>query len=146
MRRARLFDVTRILALGLGLASGCAHTHATPPPPAAVPPTKPDHEQAAETGIPISSTPHGILREGAEAKLQRSLQSRGFLHGEQTPGQLDPPTREALRRFQKREGLPPTGLPSYETVRHLGLDLDSIFHTVANPRERPAAPSSSPSG
>jgi hypothetical protein len=124
MRRDRLFHVTRILALGLGLASGCAHTHATPPPPAAVPPTKPDHEQAVETGIPISSTPHGILREGAEAKIQRSLESRGFLHGEQTPGQLDPPTRE--------------------TVRHLGLDLDLIFHTVANPGERPA-PSSSPS-
>ena len=25
-------------------------------------------------------------------------------------GQLDPPTREALRKFQKQEGLPPTGM------------------------------------
>jgi peptidoglycan hydrolase-like protein with peptidoglycan-binding domain len=118
------------------LGAGCAHTHATPPPPAAVPPTKPDHEQAAETGIPISSTPHGILQDGAETKIQHRLQDKGFLHGEQTEGQLDPQTREALRKFQKREGLPPTGLPSYETVRHLGLDLDSIFHTVAHPRAR----------
>jgi hypothetical protein len=136
MSRYNLFGLTRILVLGLGLGGGCAHTHATPPPPAAVPPTKPDHEQAAETGIPISSTPHGILKDGAEAKIQRRLRDKGFLHGAQTDGQLDPETRQALREFQKHEGLPPTGLPSYETVRHLGLDLDSIFHTVAHPRAR----------
>jgi peptidoglycan hydrolase-like protein with peptidoglycan-binding domain len=135
---SRHHSLTRLLVLGLGmtLGAGCAHTHATPPPPAAVPPTKPDHEQAAETGIPISSTPHGILQDGAETKIQHRLQDKGFLHGEQTEGQLDPQTREALRKFQKREGLPPTGLPSYETVRHLGLDLDSIFNTVAHPRAR----------
>jgi hypothetical protein len=135
-------SLTQLLVLGMALGGGCAHTHATPPPPAAVPPTNPDHEQAAETGIPISSTPHGILQEGAETKIQRRLQDKGLLHGEQTEGQLDPQTRQALRKFQKREGLPPTGLPSYETVRHLGLDLDSIFHTVAHPRARTDSSSS----
>jgi hypothetical protein len=144
MSSHRLFRLARILVLGLatGIGGGCAHTHATPPAPAAIPPTKPDHEQAVETGIPISSTPHGILQEGAETKIQRRLQDKGFLHGEQTEGQLDPQTRQALRKFQKREGLPPTGLPSYETVRHLGLDLDSIFHTVAHPRARTDSSSS----
>ena len=143
MTGQRLFGLTAVitLGLGLGLGSGCAHPHATPPPPAAVPPAKPEREQAAETGIPISGTAHGILQDGAERRIQRRLQGKGFLNGEQTDGQLDPQTREALSRFQKREGLPPTGLPSYETVRHLGLDLDSIFQTVAHPRERPASPS-----
>ena len=143
MTGPRPFRLTRVITLGLslGLGSGCAHTRATPPPPAAVPPTKPEREQAVETGLPISSTSHGILRDGAELKLQQRLAEQGFLGSDQTSGQLDPPTREALRKFQKREGLPPTGLPSYETARHLHLDLDSIFQTVSHPRERP--PSSS---
>jgi len=144
MTSQRRLSLTRIITLGVGLwlGSGCAHTHATPPPPAAVPPTKPEREQAVETGLPISSTSHGILRDGAELKIQRRLQEKGFLSGDQTDGQLDPPTREALRKFQKHEGLPPTGLPSYETVRHLHLDLDSIFQTVSHPRERPSSSSS----
>ena len=140
----RFLRLTRIITLGLGvgLADGCAHTHKTPPPPSSIPPTKPEREQAAETGLPISSTAHGILQDGAELKLQRALQKQGLLDGRQTDGQLDPPTREALRKFQKQEGLPPTGLPSYETVRHLHLELDSIFQTASHPRERPASSSS----
>ena len=140
----RFLRLTRIITLGLGvgLGNGCAHTHKTPPPPASVPPTKPEREQAAETGLPISSTAHGILQDGAELKLQRALEKRGLLDGGQADGQLDLPTREALRKFQKQEGLPPTGLPSYETVRHLHLDLDSIFQTASHPRERPESSSS----
>ena len=143
MTRQHLINLTRMLTLGvgLGLGSGCAHTHATPPPPAAVAPTKPEREQAVETGLPISSTSHGILQDGAELSIQRRLQEKGLLDGQQPEGQLAPPTREALRKFQKHEGLPPTGLPSYETVRHLRLDLDSIFQTVSHPHERAAASS-----
>lgn len=141
MINQRLFSLSRIvlLGVGLGLGGGCAHTHATPPPPAAVPPTKAEREQAVETGLPISSTSHGILQDGAELRIQRRLVEKGFLDGQQSDGQLDPQTRAALRKFQKHEGLPPTGLPSYETVRHLDLDLDSIFQTVSHPRERPAS-------
>ena len=144
MTDQRLLNLARIITLGVGLgaAGGCAHTHATPPPPAAVPPTKPERERAVETGLPISSTSHGILQDGAELRIQRRLAEKGFLDGPRAEGQLDPQTREALRKFQKHEGLPPTGLPSYETVRHLHLDLDSIFQTVSHPRERPASSSS----
>jgi peptidoglycan hydrolase-like protein with peptidoglycan-binding domain len=144
MTNQRLFHLTRIITLGvsLGVAGGCAHTHATPPPPAAVPPTKPERERAVETGLPISSTSHGVLQDGAELRIQRRLAEKGFLDGPRAEGQLDPQTREALRKFQKHEGLPPTGLPSYETVRHLHLDLDSIFQTVSHPRERPTSSSS----
>ena len=141
MTNKSLVGLGRTISLAVGLVTGCVHTHATPPPPAAVPPTKPEREQAAETGLPISSTPHGILQDGAERKIQQRLQEKGFLQGQQTEGELDPKTREALRQFQKREGLPATGLPSYETIRHLGLDLDSIFQTVSHPRERPASSS-----
>jgi peptidoglycan hydrolase-like protein with peptidoglycan-binding domain len=122
--------LVRTLVLGALIdgAVGCAHTHATPPPPAAVPATKPDHEVAEETGIAVASTPQGLMRDGAERKIQERLRAKNLLRPDQCNGQLDPDTREALRKFQKREGLPTTGLPSYETVDHLGLDLDTIFH------------------
>jgi hypothetical protein len=123
------------LGLALGVAAGCAHSRATPPPPAAVAPTKPDHEHAVETGITMASTPQGLMQDGAEQKIQRRLQAKGLLRADQVNGQLDPPTREALRRFQKNEGLPTTGLPSYETVRHLDLSLDAIFHSTAHPTD-----------
>lgn len=126
------------LGLGLAVAFGCAHAHDPPPPPAAVPPTKPDHEQAGETGLTMASTPQGLMREGAEQKLQARLGAKGLLPAEHRTGLLDAETREALRRYQKREGLPATGLPSYETVRHLDLELDSIFRTA--PPSAPASP------
>ena len=131
-------SLARALALGAMLAAaagGCAHTHAPPPPAAAVPATKPDHEQTAETGIPVASTPQGLMRDGAEMKIQQRLRARSLLRAEQCNGQLDGDTQQALRAFQKSEGLPTTGLPSYETVDHLGLSLDAIFHTTPHPTE-----------
>jgi len=131
-RRQWLLPACRAFGLGarvaLAGAVGCAHAHHAPPA-AAAPATKPDHERALETGIPVASTPQGLMQEGAGKKLQERLRDKGLLRAEACTGQLDPDTRAALRTFQKREGLPTTGLPSYETVEHLGLDLDSIFHT-----------------
>ncbi|HEY4184032.1 MAG TPA: peptidoglycan-binding domain-containing protein [Polyangia bacterium] len=134
-RLSRSFAVIALMCA----ANGCAHSHAAPPA-STVPATKPDHEHAAETGISISSTPQGLMQPGAEKLLQERLRDRGLLRQEQCNGQLDTPTRAALREFQKSEGLPTTGLPSYETVDHLGLDLDVVFHTTAHPRApvRPA--------
>jgi murein L,D-transpeptidase YcbB/YkuD len=108
-------------------AAGC-HSHAQPPPPTAVPATKPEHERGEETGTPIASTPQGLLREGAERKIQERLRAKGLLREAQVTGSFDASTQETLRQFQRREGLPATGLPSYETVEHLGLKLDSVFH------------------
>lgn len=123
------------LTLGLVLPVACGHTRAEPPPPAAVAPTKPDHEYASETGIPVASTPQGLLRNGAEERIQRRLEAQRLLTESQRTGRLDEATRNALRTFQRKEGLPTTGLPSYETVDHLGLKLDDIFHSVARPRD-----------
>jgi hypothetical protein len=132
--------LARALALAAAIAVGgaCVHTNATPPSPAAVPATKPDHELGAETGIPVSSTPKGLMHEGAEKVIQERLRHKGLLTAEQCTGQLDANTREALRHFQKDEGLPTTGLPSYETVDHLGLKLDAIFRTSAHSAAPPS--------
>lgn len=140
MRAMRTMTASRsrlaVLALvgwagvGAGLAMSCAHVHETPPPPAAVPATKPDHEHGVETGLTVASTPQGLMRDGAEGKIQERLRALDLLPAGHRTGQLDPETREALRRYQKRAGLPATGLPSYETVRSLGLSLDAIFLAV----------------
>jgi len=70
------------------------------------------------------------MRDGAESKLQERLRAKDLLPAGHRTGQLDADTREALRRYQKRAGLPATGLPSYETVRSLGLPLETIFLAV----------------
>ena len=55
---------------------------------------------------------------------QRQLLEAPFLRGE-----LDEPTLAALREFQKQAGLPPVGLPSYASVRALGLEPDQVFES-----------------
>lgn len=118
------------IAVAGGLGPACGHVHEPPPPPAAVPATKPDHEHGAETGLTIASTPQGLMREGAEGRIQERLRAKDLLPASHRTGQLDADTREALRRHQQRAGLPATGLPSYETIRSLGLPLDAIFLAV----------------
>jgi len=137
--------MTRLGVFVLGAivsAAGCTHTR-TSPPQTAIAPTKPDHELGTETGVPVSSTPRGLMHDGAQKKIQDRLRARQLLAADQCTGQFNLQTRDALRAFQKREGLPATGLPSYETVEHLGLELDKIFrstkHAEAPPR-RTASP------
>lgn len=124
--------------------AGCFHTHAPPKPPQAVAATKPEQEQARETGTPVASTPQGLMHEGGEQKLQERLRARGLLAEDDVTGKLDMPTQEALRKFQKSKGLPTTGLPSYETVDALGLKLDTIYrsreHAADHPKVRTASP------
>jgi murein L,D-transpeptidase YcbB/YkuD len=133
-----------VVALWAMLAAGgaCVHTHAAPSP-AAVVPTKPDHQLGAETGTPISSTPEGLMHDGGEKKIQERLRAKGLLAEDQCTGRLDPQTRAAIRAFQKAEGLPTTGLPGYETVDHLGLDLDTVFRTTRHSNDRPPTHSGS---
>jgi peptidoglycan hydrolase-like protein with peptidoglycan-binding domain len=82
------------------------------------------------------------MHDGAQKKIQDRLRARRLLAADQCTGEFNLQTRDALRAFQKREGLPATGLPSYETVEHLGLDLDKIFrstqHAEAPPRRAPS--------
>jgi peptidoglycan hydrolase-like protein with peptidoglycan-binding domain len=130
-----MFGVAAWITVAGGLVPSCGHVHEAPPPPAAVPATKPDHEHGAETGLTVASTPQGLMRDGAEAKIQERLRAKELLAAGHRTGQLDGETREALRRYQKRAGLPATGLPSYETIRSLGLPLDAIFLAI-EPRSR----------
>jgi hypothetical protein len=82
------------------------------------------HEGTAGTPVPL--TPAAALEPGQLREIQRRLGERKLL-GEHEEGRLDEPTRVALRRLQKAEDLPETGLPDHETVRKLGLDPDQVF-------------------
>jgi hypothetical protein len=77
-------------------------------------------------GTPVPLTPAAALERGQLQEIQRRLADRKLL-GQHEDGNLDQPTREALRRLQKAEDLPETGLPDHETVRKLGLDPDRVF-------------------
>jgi hypothetical protein len=61
----------------------------------------------------------GVLTPDFVASLQRALKARGIYHGAVT-GQLDARTRDAVRRFQRSNGLN-TDILTMESARLLGL-------------------------
>jgi hypothetical protein len=89
------------------------------------------HRRASKdnpTPSPLSTSPEGLLEPGAEKKIQAELARRGLLDaGDAGSGQLDGPTKKALRRFQHDADLPETGVPDRETMRRLGLPPDDLF-------------------
>jgi hypothetical protein len=78
-------------------------------------------------GVPLSTSPVGLLKPGAAKRIQEQLAGQGALPADQVTGQLDGPTRSALARFQAEHQLPATGDPDDATVKKLGLDAADIF-------------------
>lgn len=119
----------RWLLLGALAAGACAHAeHVAPPPASALPAVEVD-----ESGVPFAPAPDGLLRPRAVGALQDRLVAEGLLAKGRRSGTLDPPTREALRAFQAKRGLPATGLPSYRTVEALSLEPKAIFFDAHHP-------------
>lgn len=121
------------LAASLGLAAGCGGTRrvSAPAKPAEAKPEAPDSK--AEGGVApgegrprIPASPEALLAEGAVGKIQEALARKGLL-GEHRPGELDPPTSAAIRRFQADEGLAETGFPDRETLSKLGVDPEDAY-------------------
>jgi hypothetical protein len=133
------------LGLGLALGLGCAHSRTTDainvpePPPGASPPTdRPPagagqshahHAQPTEaSGIPVASSPEGLLAPGGEQDIRDKLVDGGYLKKGD-----DRSMQAALREFQTTHDLPETGVPDHQTVQALGLDPNRIFkHADAN--------------
>ena len=81
-------------------------------------------EAASKPGdVPVSTTPAGLLAPGAEDKIRDKLAAAGFAADGKS-------TKEALRRFQKANDLPATGIPDHETVKKLGLDPNETFRAA----------------
>ena len=76
----------------------------------------------------MPASPKALLAPGAVGELQRALQERGLL-GARRAGELDRATSAAVRRFQKDEDLPDTGMPDRETLRRLGIDPETAYRT-----------------
>jgi hypothetical protein len=81
-------------------------------------------EPASTPGdVPVSTSPAGLLAPGADDKIRDKLAAAGYAAEGKS-------TKEALRRFQKANDLPATGMPDNETVKKLGLDPSEIFRAA----------------
>ncbi len=86
---------------------------------------------------PLAAAPGGLFVPGGVEKIQKALESRGYLDaGEAKDGDIDAKTAAAIRKFQSDEGIARTGNPDHETVRRLGLDPDSLFRKSAAVKEK----------
>ncbi len=82
-------------------------------------PSAPDTVIANEAHRAEALAPEGISGLTIEA-AQSDLQALGYYRGPAS-GILDPPTREAIRQFQRASHLAVTGRLDGPTLRHLGL-------------------------
>ena len=122
-----------ILSCALALAA-CAHTDK---------PTNPKYEEQkaadetraqgktprkapkSESGIQLASSPTDALTHDGLIRVEKALVVRGYLDQERPS--FDERVKDAMAKFQKKEGLPSTGAPDRETIRRLGLHTEDVF-------------------
>jgi hypothetical protein len=134
-----------VVTMGLlVVGSGCEHTKSTERTspseaeqktgerkPASSEKSTKENATTGTGGIPVASSPEGLLVPGAEKQIRDKLGAAGYL--KEGEGQS---MQAALRRFQKARDLPETGLPDHKTVQSLGLDPERIFkHGEASPSD-----------
>jgi peptidoglycan hydrolase-like protein with peptidoglycan-binding domain len=118
----RKLILTTASVLALGLAAAGANAQATPG-------TGPMHPQngmsaAPQSGTSLSPSAAETPQSRATAspatvqQAQRRLRDDGLYHGS-IDGVLGPQTKQALRKFQKKNGLPETATLDQETVSKL---------------------------
>ena len=91
-------------------------------PRGAAPPLRRD-----DCGVAIAVSMEGLMVPGGVERMQRALVARELLSAPYRDGQLDRPTLEAILELQRRSELPAVGLPSYASVRALGIDPSDVF-------------------
>lgn len=79
----------------------------------------------SESGIQLASSPTDALTHDGLISVEKALVVRGYLDRER--GSFDERVKDAMARFQKKEGLPATGAPDRESVRRLGLHTEDVF-------------------
>ena len=114
--------------VGLLCAIGCAHTDTTGSPQARdgaegqvqAPPAKRAVTPKTEEGHPpLAASPDELMKPGSRQKIAQALQSKGYLADASATGT---PFLEAVKAFQKKEGLAETGYPDHETLMRLGVN------------------------
>ena len=93
--------------------------------PAAAQNSKPQTASPAATNANTKAARRGpVFRANKEQikQAQALLRQRGDYAGEQT-GKLDDPTREALRKYQRAEGIKVTGTLNAATLERMNIQL-----------------------
>lgn len=85
---------------------------------------------------PVPAAPQGLLTEDGVEAVRRALVDRGRLSPGDAGAGLDEEAAEALRRFQRDEGLAATGFPDRETLRRLGLEPARVYRTTGGDAEK----------
>ncbi len=98
------------------------------------PPTNPQNADQTGSTAPVSTDLPPTASASGESRLvvravQRELAARGYDVGP-VDGSLSDKTQTAISSFQKKEGLPVTGLPSDDLLRQILLG-DSVAPAVA---------------
>ena len=137
----------RVFLVALALGGACAHAKTTDDgtEKAAETETKENEQQAPKPSaggkaggkkgaelhpgnpdaVPVATAPDALLVPGAEREIRERLIAGGYLAAD--ADKSNGATRAAVRKFQKAQDLPATGVPDAETVKRLGLDPDKTF-------------------
>ncbi len=133
---------TPVALLGI-LYLGCAHTESTDsgqardgvsekPQPVAAPATAARAvTPKTEAGHPpLAASPDELMRPDAVGKISQALAAKGFLSGN------DPSSTEfleAVKKFQRSQGLAATGFADHETLMRLGINPKDVDKTLGTP-------------
>ena len=120
--------LTAAVIFGVGLAATPAFSQSAPggksvPPNLDRTPTTPGREQQLPpSGREIPKGTEGMAASDIK-QVQQALKAKG--HDAGTSGVMDDKTREAIRAFQKKEGLTMTGTVDEKTAQALGVSSKS---------------------
>jgi peptidoglycan hydrolase-like protein with peptidoglycan-binding domain len=136
--------LTAAVIVGIGLGSGPAFSQSAPgdksvPPNIDRTPTTPGHDQQVPpSGSEIPKGTEGMSASDIK-QVQQALKAKG--HDAGTSGVMDDKTREAIRAFQKAEGLTMTGTVDEKTAQALGVSGKSSSGSGASGSRGSSAPS-----
>lgn len=138
MRPPFLVSICIIVALQLG----CAHTDQTgsaktrdgseQPQDVAAParPTRVVTPKVEAGHPPLAASPDELMRPNAVAKISKALAAKHFLSTDE-PSPIE--FLDAVKAFQRNEGLAATGFPDHETLMRLGINPKDVDKTLGTP-------------
>jgi peptidoglycan hydrolase-like protein with peptidoglycan-binding domain len=129
--------LTAAVIVGIGLGSGPAFSQSAPGDKS-VPPNIDHDQQLPPSGREIPKGTEGMSASDIK-QVQQALKAKG--HDAGTSGVMDDKTREAIRAFQKAEGLTMTGTVDEKTAQALGVSGKSSSGSGASGSRGSSAPS-----
>jgi Putative peptidoglycan binding domain len=79
---------------------------------------------------PLAASPDELMKPNAQQKISQALVKRGFLtNSDSTPAEF----LEALKAFQRSQGLAATGYADHETVMRLGVNPKETDKSLGTP-------------